>query len=182
MDRVIENFQILGPVLAISWIVTIGFTIWRPQRYFNSFLLLGSLMFTLLFLSGFFREDNMGYFLLACFLAIMFAIFLVPLFLIINGIHMIRRESVCPAHLLSLGLGIVVGIGEIATVIYVLGLTESLDLKNSNYWVLLLAFTVFYFSFLVLSFVCLCKVNGSSEFSCFGQMLQMLLVCLSPPS
>ena len=57
MDRVIENFQILGPALAISWIVTIGFIIWRPQRYFNSFLLLGSLMVTLLFLGEVFEDD-----------------------------------------------------------------------------------------------------------------------------
>ena len=153
MDRVIENFQMLGPFLAVSWAVTIVFTILRPQRYFNSFLLLGSLMVTMLFFAGFFRDENMGYFLLACFLAVMFAIFLVPLFLIINGVHMIRRESVCPAHLLSLGLGIVVGIGEIATVIYVLGISGKIDPGSANYRVLLIAFTIFYFSFLVLSFV-----------------------------
>ena len=48
---------------------------------------------------------------------------------------------------------LVVGIGEIAAVIYVLGLSDFISLYNADYWILLLIFTVFYFSFLVLSFV-----------------------------
>ena len=83
----------------------------------------------------------------------MVALFLVPLMLILNGIQMIRKESVCAAHLLSLGLGIVIGIGEIAAVIYVLGFYDPLLLKGADSWLLLFILTVFYFSFLVLSFV-----------------------------
>ena len=83
----------------------------------------------------------------------MLFLFLVPILLIINGIQMIKRESLCLAHVLSLGLGIAVGIGEMATVIYVLGLAESVDIAKANNWVMLVAFTVFYFSFLILSFV-----------------------------
>lgn len=78
---------------------------------------------------------------------------MVPVLLVINGIQLIRRESLALPHLLSLVLGIVVGIGEIAAVVYVFGLYDSSDLENANLWILLLAATVFYFSFLVLCFV-----------------------------
>lgn len=44
-----------------------------------------------------------------------FALLIVPFFLIINGIVMIRREGRSMAHLLSLVLGIVVLIGEVLT-------------------------------------------------------------------
>ena len=81
------------------------------------------------------------------------ALFMVPVLLVINGIQLIRRESLALPHLLSLGLGIVVGIGEIAAVVYVFGLYDSSGLENANLWILLLAATVFYFSFLVLCFV-----------------------------
>jgi uncharacterized SAM-binding protein YcdF (DUF218 family) len=83
----------------------------------------------------------------------MLMLLLVPLLLIINGVQMIRRESVSPAHLLSLGLGVAVGIGEIAAVVYVLGLSGTIGAGHWNLWVLLIAATVFYFSFLVLCFV-----------------------------
>ena len=150
--NIIDSVQSFGPVVVFVWFVTIAFVVIRPQRYFNSFLLMFSLLVTMLFVASFFGDAS-GYFLLVCFLLVMIALFLVPVLLIINGIQMIRRESLAPAHLLSLVLGIIVGIGEIATVIYVLGLSDFLELKSANYWVLLIAFTVFYFSCLVLSFV-----------------------------
>ena len=153
IDSIIENIQILGPAFAVVWGITILLTVLRPQRYLNSFLLMLALLVTMIFVSGFFDHGARANFLLACFLIVMFALFMVPILLIVNGIQMIRRESVCPAHLLSLGLGIVVGIGEIATVVYVLGLSGYISIEHANPWVLLVAFTVFYFSFLVLSFV-----------------------------
>ena len=152
MNGVVENIQILGPILAVVWTVTILCTVLRPQRFFNSFLVLFSILVTLLFVSGLFG-DGMGYALLVSFILVMIGLFLVPVLLIINGIQMIRKESATPAHLLSLGLGIVIGIGEIAAIIYVLGLTEMVNLQKANVWILLLVFTVFYFSMLVLSFV-----------------------------
>ncbi len=152
-ERVFENIHSLGPVFAAVWLLTIACVIWRPQRYLNSMLLMAALMVSMVFAAGFFGPDAGAWFLLACFLLIMLALFLVPLLLIVNGIQMIRRESLCPAHLLSLGLGIVVGIGEIAAVIYVLNLSDTISLGNVDLWVLLLVFTVFYFSFLVLCFV-----------------------------
>jgi uncharacterized SAM-binding protein YcdF (DUF218 family) len=153
MSNIIENVRAFGPVFAVVWILTIGCALLWPQRYFNSLLLMFALLVTMLFASGFFSRDAAGYFLLACFLLVMLALFLVPVLLIANGIVMIRRESFSPAHVLSLALGILVGIGEIAAIVYVLGLSETIAIENANLWVLLLVFTVFYFSFLVLSFV-----------------------------
>ena len=110
IDTITDNLRTIGPVFAAVWAVTIGATLWRPQRYINSLLLMFSLLVTLLFASGFFGENG-GSFLLICFLLIMLALFLVPVLLIANGVQMIRRESLAPAHLLSLALGLVVGAG-----------------------------------------------------------------------
>lgn len=51
---------------------------------------------------------------------VLFVLMLVPFFLIWNGIVMIRREGVSAAHILSLLLGIAVGVGEIATFLWYL--------------------------------------------------------------
>ena len=153
MNEILENIQILGPMFAFFWALTIAFVLLRPQSYLNSFLLMASLFFTMLFLSGLFPGSGQAFFLLACFLLVMLAISLVPLLLILNGIQMIRRESLSPAHVLSLALGVFVGIGEIATVIYVLSLSGFIRLEGAHLWFMLLSFSVFYFSFLVLSFV-----------------------------
>jgi uncharacterized SAM-binding protein YcdF (DUF218 family) len=153
MNEILENIQILGPIFAFFWALTIAFVLLRPQSYLNSFLLMASLFFTMLFASGFFPGSGQAYFLLACFLLVMLAIFLVPALLILNGVQMIRRESFSAAHVLSLALGIFVGIGEIATVIYVFSLSDFIQLNGAHLWFMLLSFSVFYFSFLVLSFV-----------------------------
>lgn len=153
IQTIIENVQTMGPLFVCTWLVTIGAAILRPQRYFNSLLLMFSLFVTMLFVSGFFVGDAHGTFLLVCFLVIMLGLLLVPLLLVINGIQLIRKESLCLAHLLSLGLGIVVGIGEIAAIVYVLYLAGNMHVGRSSYWVLLLSATVFYFSMLVLCFV-----------------------------
>jgi uncharacterized SAM-binding protein YcdF (DUF218 family) len=111
-----------------------------------------ALMVTLIFLSGFFA-DQRGYFLMACFLLIALGLFLVPIVLIINGIQLIRKESLSLSHLLSIGLGVIVAIGEIATVAYVFYLAGNRSWEITDRLVLALAMTVFYFSALILSFV-----------------------------
>lgn len=153
IDEIIEHLQIVGPVFAAVWALTIGLALWRPQRYLNSLLLMVALIVTMVFIAGFFGREAGSKFLLACFLLVMLALFLVPVLLIINGIQMIRRESLCLSHCLSLALGAVVGLGEIAAVVYVLNRSEYINIGRANHWALMLAFTVFYFSFLVLSFV-----------------------------
>ena len=152
INTITENLTAIGPVFAVVWIITIALTFWKPQRYFNSILLMAALMVTMIFLAGFFG-DYAGDVLMVCFIIVMIALFMVPLMLIINGIQMIRKESLCLAHLLSLGLGIVVGIGEIATVLYALGIYNTEGFGKLGLWDLFLACTVFYFSCLVLSFV-----------------------------
>lgn len=153
LEVIIDNLRTIGPFFAGIWGLTIVLTLLRPQRYLNSMLLVLSLLTTMVFTVGFFGHETGSHILLACFLLIMLMLFLVPVLLIINGIQMIRRESVSPAHLLSLGLGMAVGIGEIAAVVYVLGLSGTIGAGHWNMWVLLTAATVFYFSFLVLCFV-----------------------------
>ena len=156
MDRIIENLQLLGPMFAFFWILTIGFTVWKPQRYINSFLLMFTLTVSVLFFSGFLKGDAQAYFLVGCFLLAMTIIFLIPAMLIANGIQMIKRESVSIAHLLSLALGIGIGIGEIATVVFVLNLSGFIDIGQIDRWVFFIVLTVVYFSVLVVSFVIYC--------------------------
>ena len=153
LEVISDNFRTIGPFFTGIWGLTIALTLLRPQRYLNSILLVLSLLTTMVFTVGFFGHETGSHVLLACFLLIMLMLLLVPLLLIINGVQMIRRESVSPAHLLSLGLGVAVGIGEIAAVVYVLGLSGTIGAGHCNLWVLLIAATVFYFSFLVLCFV-----------------------------
>ena len=151
-DVALDNIKGIGPVFAVMWMLTIVLTIRRPQRYFNSIMLMGSLMVTMVFLAGFFG-DYAGVFLLVCYIIIMIALFMVPVMLIMNGVQMIKKESVCAAHLLSLGLGIVIGIGELAAIIYVLKLYGAIELAKVGTLTLFVTMTVFYFSCLVLSFV-----------------------------
>ena len=153
LTEIADHLRAVGPFFAAIWAVTILSVLLRPQRYLNSFLLMAALAVSMLFFAGFFGDEGASWFLLACFLVVMLALFLVPALLIWNGIVMLRRESFSLAHVLSLALGILVGVGELATVYYVLGFYGSFGRETVSYWVLLLVFTVFYFSFLVLSFV-----------------------------
>ena len=76
-DTFIENIQVVGPVFAFVWILTIVLTVWRPQMYFNSILLIIAIFVTMIFLGGFFG-DGAGVFLLVCFIIVMIALFLDP--------------------------------------------------------------------------------------------------------
>jgi uncharacterized SAM-binding protein YcdF (DUF218 family) len=152
MHEIADNIRLLGPTVLVIWTVTVASVIIWPQKYRNSILLMIALMVTLIFLSGFFA-DQRGYFLMACFLLIALGLFLVPIVLIINGIQLIRKESLSLSHLLSIGLGVIVAIGEIATVAYVFYLAGNRSWEITDRLVLALAMTVFYFSALILSFV-----------------------------
>ena len=149
---ILETIQSLGPMFAAVWAITIASSVLRPQRYVNSIFLMMALLVTLVFVSGFFGE-NAGYFLLISYALIMLVFMLVPILLVINGIKLIRREGACLAHCLSIALGLFVGIGEIAAIIYVLGIAGTTEAGFTNPWMMVLAFTVLYFSMLVLSFV-----------------------------
>ena len=152
VDVMVDSVRTLGPMLACTWLLTIGSVILQPQKYRNSFLLMFSLLVTLVFVTSCLGEEGPTFALIS-FLLVMLALFLVPLLLIVNGIQMIRRESFCLAHCLSLGLGLFVGIGELAAIAYVFSLAGSIGTERLSLWVMLLVWTVFYFSSLVLSFV-----------------------------
>ena len=153
IDEMLQHVHAVFPVFAGIWILTILFTIFRPQRYLNSILLMAALMVTMIFIAGLFGQEGGIIFLLVSFLLTVLLLFLAPVLLIVNGVVMIRKESLCPAHLLSLGLGIAVAVGEIATVIYVLSMAGVITLGGGDRWVMLISVTVFYFSSLILSFV-----------------------------
>ena len=44
LTGIIENIENAGPFFAIVWIVTVACTFLRPQKYFNSFLLMFALL------------------------------------------------------------------------------------------------------------------------------------------
>ena len=98
MEGVLDNLRVLGPVLVLAWGLTLGFTLLRPQRFFNSMLLLFSLLMTLLFVAGFFDRDTGAWILFFSFFALLFALFLVPILLIVNGVQLLRREGFAPAY------------------------------------------------------------------------------------
>ena len=83
------------------------------SRYRNCYLLFLALVVTvvaLTFLTGSYQKDVLIFIMWVVFVALL----IVPVFLVCNGIVMIRREGHSLANLLSLGLGIVVGLGEVA--------------------------------------------------------------------
>lgn len=153
MNEILDNIRVLLPIMLISWGIVIVFTIWKPQRYFNSFLLMIACGFTMLFLAGLFG-DNMGYALVIMFILFSMVLFAVPALLVLNGIVLLRKEGFALAHILSLILGIGIGIGEIATVIYVLSFRGGIIVYDQlSSFMSFIGLTVFYFSSLVLCFV-----------------------------
>lgn len=84
------------------------------SRYRNCYLLFFALVFTVLALTAMAgpAQDTI---ITLLFVVIFLALLSVPFFLIINGILMIRREGRSLANLLSLVLGLFVGLGEVAT-------------------------------------------------------------------
>ena len=153
MHDALLTIQDVGPVLVTVWAITIALTVLRPQRYFNSFMLMASLLVTAVFVANLFGRDNAGSILLVIYLIAMLGIMLVPLLLVVNGVVLIRREGLCLPHLLSIALGLGVGIGEVAGVVYVLGLNSVGALDSINRLALFVTMTVLYFSVLVLNFV-----------------------------
>lgn len=152
MDSMLDTFRTVGPFFVVVWLLTIVSAVLWPQRYRNSLLLMFALVVTMVFTAGCLGESG-ATFLLASFLLMMLALLLVPLLLVINGIQMIRRESFCLAHCLSLALGLFVGVGELATVAFVLGVPQGPPSEGVGPWFMLISLTVFYFSSLVLGFV-----------------------------
>lgn len=152
MQTVIENMKDLLPVAAVCWALLLIAVLWKPQRFRNSLLLMVTVGITLLLIAGLFG-DYMGYALVGIFLLTVLALFSAPILLIINGVHMIRKESASLANVLSLLLGIVIALGEIAMVFAFWRIAYWDGIPLIDKILFLLGLSVFYFCFLLLGFV-----------------------------
>ena len=129
------------------------------SRYRNCYLL----FFALLSMAPFVINISGEYaiqVMLVTYLAVMVALLIVPFFLIHNGIVMIKNEGRSTAHMLSLGLGIVVLIGEVLTAYNVVFYSFVYGLERAQR----------YFSsdaFLVQSLIIVTVIYGSMSFVIF---------------
>jgi len=100
---ILEN---ITTVLAVAFALAAVFSIWRDRRRLrNGVFLLVALGFALLSLG---RRDDTAWMLLICVLLAILAVPVLGVFLVVNGVVMLRREGKSLANLLSLALGLVV--------------------------------------------------------------------------
>jgi len=152
LNSILENVTTLLPVFLGAWALFLFFTLWRPQRFRNSFFLMFALAVSVIFLSCFFGKYQPQA-LTVFIVLIILAIFLVPAMLITNGVYMIRHESLSPGNLLSLLLGIIIAVGEIAVIGRVFFLRFDLSSFKLNMILFFTGSSVFYFSVWILAFV-----------------------------
>ena len=153
---------IVCSAVTFFWVLlVISFLIDR-SRYRNCYLLflaLASSVFALTFLAG----EHQKTVLVVMMITILVALLIVPIFLICNGIVMLKREGRSLANLLSLFFGIIIALGEIATLVAVLipafggrdWITES-SLRRISRISVVLSVTVIYISMCFLVFMIYC--------------------------
>lgn len=152
MSAIDSNLNTLMPFFVGSWILLICATLWKPQRIKNAFLLMIALLFTFMTIAGLFG-DHMGHALLTGAIICFFALLLVPFLLIANGILTLRREGRSLANSMSLLLGIVILIGELAWIIPLMnGALYHIE-KDAFGVIFFVGLSVFYISCIILSFV-----------------------------
>lgn len=138
-------------------------SMWRDRsRYRNTVLCFIALLVTIPVVSALFGPWQEAAFA-AIALLIVLVIFCVPVILIVNGVQMIKKEGTRFQNLLSLFLGLIVGAGEICTVLAILlpylGVFQSMTkhgaLKASLLSMLfvLIAVSVVYGSLVFVSFM-----------------------------
>ncbi len=133
--------------------------VWKDRsRYRNSAFLMVALLFTIPLiasLSGKYYRFTMLFILTM----ILLVILMVPVLLIANGIQMVRKEGRSLANLLSMLVGILVGIGEISTFLFVLvpwiNYSTTIDIGSSflSWFLLLISLSAIYFSISFVSFM-----------------------------
>ena len=116
LGELIEPIRGLLPYLLGSWGIFLLSMLWDMRRFRNAIFLMVALFFTIFTFCAFFGDYSPMVFL-TVFLIISLVIFCVPALLMINGVHMLRYEGRSLANILSLVFGIVIGIGEICTVL-----------------------------------------------------------------
>ena len=117
---------------------------------------MNALFFTVFFVAAL-AGKYIGYVLLATFLLVFFALLLVPIMLVINGIVMMKKETRSLGNLLSLLLGLVIGAGEIAflSALRWKGILQVMSMRWQSRLLPLLAplFFILVFGFLPLWFI-----------------------------
>lgn len=113
MDIILSNIRVMAPFVIAPWLVLLIFVIRGRQRFRNSFVLMIALMMTAFFVCGLFGSHMVDAMIVLS-IFIICVIMLVPIMLFINGIVMLKKEGRSMANLLSLFMGIAVGIGEVA--------------------------------------------------------------------
>lgn len=149
-------------VTLFFWIVLIISLLVDRSRYRNCYFLffaLVSSVFSLTFLAGEYQHEVIILLIYLIFIILL----VVPIFLICNGILMIRREGHSLPNLLSLIFGIIIGIGEAATFVAVLmpelaGNHWEIEgiLYNISIVSMFLSVTVIYLSLSFLMFMLYC--------------------------
>ena len=142
------------------------------SRYRNCYLLCMALL-SLVPLMTIASGDQAGEVMLVTAWLTVFAIMIVPFFLIHNGIVMIRNEGRSAAHLLSLALGIAILVGEIFTVYNVVLYAKVFGLEAQE---------VYLHSpvFLVTTLIAVTVIYGSVSFLIF--MIYSVFLMIIPRS
>lgn len=151
-SSVTNNLNLILPFFVSSWILLIALSLWKPQRFKNAFLLMVALFFTAVTITCFFGPDMWKADVILAFMVFACLLF-VPILLIWNGKLVIQREGKSKANMLSLFLGIGIGVGELAW--FAIILSDALLRANRKLYgiVALFGVTVFYLSFILLTFV-----------------------------
>lgn len=139
------------PYLAGIWALLVVLTVWKPQRFKNAVLLMAALMMTLLAISTLFGDKMMDV-VFGCALMVFFILLFVPFLLVWNGLVVMKREGRAFSNMLSLMLGILIAVGEIAFIFTAFhGLYGKLSVAASVS--LFIGNTAFFFSLVILAFV-----------------------------
>ena len=139
-------------VTSISWFIFLLCFAKDRSRYRNIILLGNALGWSVLFLTAL----TQSYIFL---LLVFYGILLTPIFLIINGIQMIKNEGYSLPNVLSLVLGLVILIGEVSTYLVFFGInslqnsTSQVVIDQLNIISAFVTMTVIYFSVSILLFV-----------------------------
>ena len=156
IDTILSNvdYVLLAAVAtAVLWIIFLILMLRSRARLRNCFLFLLALVATV-FLAGFVTYEQYPGILVGELVVIAFALLVVPFFLIVNGVQVIKKEGRSLEHALALLLGIVILIGEVLVGVTVLMLASGVEM--SNVWLLLCmagGLSIFYGSLMFLSFV-----------------------------
>ncbi len=146
------------------WAVFIASFMKDRSRYRNCYLLVIALIATFAALTA---SAGEYWYVVIIITGVLFflAVLAVPFFLFFNGVQMIRREGFGIANLLSLGFGLLIGIGELSTFLVVfsqlfIGSNEKIDryLSEATFLNMIISVSVIYLSVSFLIFMIYCCV------------------------